>query len=139
MTALMVFLHIVGTACAGFYLVLPLLAARLKHLSTPAQEGLADGLVRAGRYAQYALIVLLLTGGYRMTLDDYATSWKIAVIVLLVLIGAASGIIQKPLRQVAEAARKQENASDSIDRVQKLGYVTLVLFAAMLWIMASPW
>jgi len=138
-TALMVFLHIVGTACAGFYLVLPLLAARLKHLSTPAQEGLADGLVRAGRYAQYALIVLLLTGGYRMTLDDYATSWKIAVIVLLVLIGAASGIIQKPLRQVAEAARKQENASDSIDRVQKLGYVTLVLFAAMLWIMASPW
>lgn len=135
----MVFLHIVGTACAGFYLVLPLLAARLKHLSTPAQEGLADGLVRAGRYAQYALIVLLLTGGYRMTLDDYATSWKIAVIVLLVLIGAASGIIQKPLRQVAEAARKQENASDSIDRVQKLGYVTLVLFAAMLWIMASPW
>ena len=139
MTALMVFLHIVGTACAGFYLVLPFLAARLKHLSTPAQEGLADGLVRAGRYAQYALIVLLLTGGYRMTLDDYATSWKIAVIVLLVLIGAASGIIQKPLRQVAEAARKQENASDSIDRVQKLGYVTLVLFAAMLWIMASPW
>lgn len=139
MTALMVFLHIVGTACAGFYLVLPLLTARLKHLSTPAQEGLADGLVRAGRYAQYALIVLLLTGGYRMTLDNYATSWKIAVIVLLVLIGAASGIIQKPLRQVAEAARKQENASDSIDRVQKLGYVTLVLFAAMLWIMASPW
>jgi len=138
-TALMVFLHIVGTACAGFYLVLPFLAARLKHLSTPAQEGLADGLVRAGRYAQYALIVLLLTGGYRMTLDDYATSWKIAVIVLLVLIGAASGMIQKPLRQVAEAARKQENASDSIDRVQKLGYAALVLFAAMLWIMASPW
>jgi len=138
-TALMVFLHIVGTACAGFYLVLPLLAARLKHLSTPAQEGLADGLVRAGRYAQYALIVLLLTGGYRMTLDNYATSWKIAVVVLLVLIGTASGMIQKPLRQVAEAARRQENASDSIDRVQKLGYVTLVLFAAMLWIMASPW
>lgn len=139
MTALMVFLHIVGTACAGFYLVLPLLAARLKHLSTPAQEGLADGLVRAGRYAQYALIVLLLTGGYRMTLDNYATSWKIAVVVLLVLIGAASGMIQKPLRQVAEAARRQENASDPIDRVLKLGYVALVLFAAMLWIMASPW
>jgi len=138
-TALMVFLHIVGTACAGFYLVLPLLAARLKHLSTPAQEGLADGLVRAGRYAQYALIVLLLTGGYRMTLDNYATSWKIAVVVLLVLIGAASGMIQKPLRQVAEAARRQENASDPIDRVLKLGYVALVLFAAMLWIMASPW
>ena len=135
----MVFLHIVGTACAGFYLVLPLLAARLKHLSTPAQEGLADGLVRAGRYAQYALIVLLLTGGYRMTLDNYATSWKIAVVVLLVLIGAASGMIQKPLRQVAEAARRQENASDPIDRVLKLGYVALVLFAAMLWIMASPW
>ncbi|HEY8528276.1 MAG TPA: hypothetical protein VIL22_01190 [Paenibacillaceae bacterium] len=139
MTALMVFLHILGTACAGFYLVLPFLAARLRHLSTPAQEGLAEGMVVAGRYAQYALILLLLTGGYRLTLGDYALSWKITVIVLLVLIGAASGMIQKPLKRIAEAARRQENASDSIDRVQKLGYVALVLFAAMLWIMADPW
>ncbi len=140
MTTFMLFLHILGSAGMGFFLVLPFLAARFRILSTPSQEGMADGLATAGRFAQYALIIQLLTGGYLvMAGDGYATGWIVLTLLLFLAIGATSGMIQKPIRRIAEAARKHENASDAINRVQTLGVITLLLYVAILWIMANPW
>jgi uncharacterized membrane protein len=139
MTTFILFLHILGAAGMGFYLVLPFLAARFRNLSTPSQEGLAEGLATAGRFAQYALVIQLLTGGYLMSGNSYATGWIVLTILLFLAIGATSGMIQKPMKRIAEAARKHENASDAINRVQTLGVITLLLYIAILWIMADPW
>lgn len=136
----MLFLHILGAAGMGFYLVLPFLAARFRNLSTPSQEGLADGLATASRFAQYALVIQLLTGVYlMMSGNTYTTGWIVLTILLFLAIGATSGMMQKPMRRIAEAARKHENASDAINRVQTLGVITLLLYIAILWIMANPW
>ncbi|WP_217596912.1 hypothetical protein [Cohnella sp. GbtcB17] len=135
----MIFLHIVGAIGMGIYAILPFLAKRFRQLSTPAQEGLASGLVTAGRIGQYSLVLQLLTGGYLVSQADYAVSWMVTIVVLFVAIGALSGIVQAPLKRIVSAASGGQDASGNISRVQTLSFVILVLFLVIVWLMKNPW
>lgn len=137
----MLFLHIVGAVGMGIYAIMPFVVGKFKQLSGSAQEGLATGLVSAGRIGQYALVLQLISGGYLIsgTGIDYSVSWMIATIVIFLAIGALSGIIQAPLKRIAVASAKSENASSSISRVQTLSTIIFVLFLVMIWIMQSTW
>jgi hypothetical protein len=141
MLNVMLFLHVVGAVGMGIYAILPFVVGKFKQLSGPAQEGLASGLVTSGRFGQYALVLQLLTGGYLITGTniDYAVSWMVVTIVIFIAIGALSGIVQAPLKRIAVASAKGENASSSISRVQTLSAITFVLFIVIIWIMQSPW
>ncbi|WP_019004274.1 hypothetical protein [Cohnella laeviribosi] len=139
MLTLMLFLHVVGAAGMGIYVVLPFVAARFRQLSTPAQEGLANGLVTAGRVGQFALVLQLLTGGYLISQADYTVPWMIVILALFVLLGALAGMIQGPLRRIQAAAISNTDASGAISRVQTLSVLTLIVFAVMLWLMQDPW
>ncbi|MCC3375890.1 hypothetical protein LKX83_22720 [Cohnella sp. REN36] len=123
----------------GIYAILPFLAKRFRQLSTPAQEGLASGLVSAGRIGQYALILQLLTGGYLMSQNDYTVPWMIVIVVLFVAIGALSGIVQAPLKRIVAAAAGGQDASGNVSRVQTLSAIILILFLVILWLMKNPW
>ncbi|MBB6671032.1 DUF2269 family protein [Cohnella nanjingensis] len=135
----MLFLHVVGAVGMGIYAILPFLAKRFKQLSTPAQEGLANGLVSAGRIGQYALILQLLTGGYLISQNEYKVSWMIVIIVLFVAIGALSGIVQGPLKRIAVAAASGQDASGNVSRVQTLSVIILIIFLVIIWLMKNPW
>ncbi|WP_373229449.1 DUF2269 family protein [Cohnella sp.] len=141
MLTAMLFLHIVGAVGMGIYAIMPFVAGKFKQLSGSAQEGLASGLVTAGRFGQYALVLQLLTGGYLITgtNSDYSVSWMITTVVIFIALGALSGIVQAPLKRIAAASVKGENASSSISRVQTLSTITFVLFMVIIWIMQSPW
>jgi len=142
MFTVMLFLHIVGAIGMGIYAIMPFVVGKFKQLSGAAQEGLASGLVSAGRIGQYALVLQLLTGGYLISskeLPDYTVAWMVVVIVLFVAIGALSGIIQGPLKRIAIAAAKGENASAAISRVQTLSVITFILFLVIIWLMNDPW
>ncbi|MDG0808702.1 DUF2269 family protein [Cohnella rhizosphaerae] len=135
----MIFLHVVGAVGMGIYAILPFLARRFRQLSTPAQEGLASGLVTAGRIGQYALVLQLLTGGYLISQSDYKVSWMVTVIVLFVVLGALSGIVQAPLKRIAGAAASGQDASGNVSRVQTLSIVILVVFLVVIWLMENRW
>lgn len=139
MNTVMLFLHIVGAVGMGIYAILPFVAGRFKQLSTPAQEGLASGLLTAGRIGQFALVLQLLTGGYLISQSDYKVSWMIIVIVLFVAMGALSGIIQGPLKRIKAAAASSSDASGAVSRVQTLSVVLLVVFLVIIWLMQDPW
>lgn len=141
MNIVMLFLHVVGAVGMGVYALMPFLVGLFRKLSGAAQEGLASGLVTAGRIGQFALLVQLLTGGYLISGlgADYTVGWMVFILVLFVAIGALSGIIQRPLRQIAEAAKQGKDASDSINRVRTLSSLLFVLFIAILWLMQDPW
>ncbi|CAI6045152.1 DUF2269 family protein [Cohnella sp. JJ-181] len=135
----MIFLHIVGAIGMGIYAILPFLAKRFRQLSTPAQEGLASGLVTAGRIGQYSLVLQLLTGGYLISQSEYEVSWMVTVIVLFVALGALSGIVQAPLKRIVAAASGGQDASGNISRVQTLSFIILILFLVVVWLMKNPW
>lgn len=142
MLTAMLFLHIVGAVGMGIYAIMPFVVGKFKQLSGSAQEGLASGLVSAGRIGQYALVLQLLTGGYLISnsdAGDYTVAWIITTIVIFIAIGALTGIIQAPLKRIAAASAKGENASSSIARVQMLSAITFILFLAIIWIMQDPW
>jgi hypothetical protein len=139
MFKVMLFLHIVGAVGMGIYAIMPFLVGKFKRLSGSAQEGLASGLVAAGRIGQIALVLQLLTGGYLISQGDYKPAWMITVIVLFLGIGALTGIVQAPLKRIAIAAAKGENASASISRVQTLSSLAFILFLVIIWIMEDPW
>jgi len=135
----MIFLHIIGAIGMGIYAILPFLAKRFRQLSTPAQEGLASGLLTAGRIGQYSLVLQLLTGGYLVSQADYAVSWMITIVVLFLALGALSGIVQAPIKRIVNAASANQDASGSISRVQTLSFVILIIFLVVVWLMKNPW
>ncbi|MFC3798591.1 DUF2269 family protein [Cohnella sp. GCM10012308] len=135
----MIFLHIVGAIGMGIYAILPFLAKRFRQLSTPAQEGLASGLVSAGRFGQYSLVLQLLTGGYLISQADYEVSWMVTIIVLFLALGALSGIVQAPLKRIVASASGGQDASSNISRVQTLSFVILIIFLVVVWLMKNPW
>lgn len=139
MSTVMWFLHAVGAVGMGIYMILPFVVGKFKQLSGAAQEGLASGLVTAGRIGQYALVLQLLTGGYLISQADYSVAWMIAVIVLFLAIAALSGIAQGPLKRIARAAASGENASAAISKVQTLSTIIVVLFLIIIWLMQDPW
>ncbi|GIO11004.1 hypothetical protein J19TS2_05590 [Cohnella xylanilytica] len=139
MYKIMIFLHIVGAVGMGIYAILPFVASRFKQLSTPAQEGLASGLLTAGRIGQFALVLQLLTGGYLISQNDYTVAWMIVIIVLFVAMGAFSGILQGPLKRIKTAAASSQDASAAVSRVQTLSVLTLIVFLVVLWLMKNPW
>ncbi|WP_267900994.1 DUF2269 family protein [Cohnella endophytica] len=138
----MIFLHILGAVGMGIYAIMPFVVGKFKQLSGAAQEGLASGLISSGRIGQYALVLQLLTGGYLISNADggakYTVGWMVGTIVLFIVIGALSGIIQAPLKRIAAAAVKSESASSDISRVQTLSAILFVLFLVIIWLMAHP-
>lgn len=142
MLNVMLFLHIVGAVGMGIYAIMPFVVGKFKQLSGTAQEGLASGLLTAGRFGQYSLVLQLLTGGYLISnseMPDYTVAWMITVIVLFIATGALTGIVQAPLKKIAVAAVNGQNASSSISRVQTLSVIIFIIFLVIIWIMQDPW
>jgi hypothetical protein len=139
---IMLVLHVIGAVGMGIYAIMPFVVGKFKKLSGPAQEGLASGLLSAGRIGQYALILQLLTGGYLMSNAaggaKYTAAWMVTVIVLFVAIGALTGIVQAPLKRILAASANGQSASASISRVQTLSTITFILFLIVIWFMENP-
>jgi uncharacterized membrane protein len=122
-----VLLHVLGAVGMGFYLVLPFIAGRLAVAGGGASAGLAQGLKTANRIGQVLLIVQFLTGGYLMSqIEGFQAGWMIAVLVLLVAIGAFSGIIGKPLSNLGAGTG---DAAKSLGKVKTFSWL---LFIAMI-------
>jgi hypothetical protein len=138
MLGFIVFLHVLGAAGLGFYLVLPFLAGRASKLAGAGQEGLAEGLVAGNRIAQYFLVLQLLTGGYLVSKADYTVLWMVLSIVLFLAIAALGGIITKPLKRIVSSIQSGQSATSHIKRVQTLSVIILVLFIVTLYLMTNP-
>ncbi|QMV40741.1 DUF2269 family protein [Cohnella cholangitidis] len=142
MFTVMLFLHIVGAVGMGIYAIMPFVVGKFKQLSGAAQEGLASGIITGGRLGQYSLVLQLLTGGYLISNAPgdakYTVAWMVIVIVLFVIIGALSGIVQAPLKRIAAAAANGQSASSDISRVQVLSTILFVLFLVIIWFMQDP-
>ncbi|WP_276354214.1 DUF2269 family protein [Cohnella caldifontis] len=141
MNTIMLFLHVVGAVGMGIYAIMPFLAGQFRKVSGAAQEGLARGLITGGRIGQFSLVIQLLTGGYLISQlgPDYAVSWMITVLVIFIVIGALTGVVQGPIKRIAAAAKEGQDASSAIGRVRTLSVLILILFLAILWLMQDPW
>ncbi|GAB6926634.1 hypothetical protein JCM10914A_06170 [Paenibacillus sp. JCM 10914] len=129
------FLHMVGTAALGFYLILPFIVGGIQKLSLGAQEGAVNTIRVANRFAQYGLVVQLLTGGYMMTLGDYSHVWMAIVMVLLLAMFAIGGIMGKPLKTALAGIREKREVKEETSKLGTLSAVLSLLLLIMIFFM----
>ncbi|MFB5267388.1 hypothetical protein ACE41H_11420 [Paenibacillus enshidis] len=128
-------LHIIGALAMGFYLILPFLVGKLNNMSAPAQEGVVSAIRTLNRFAQYALIIQLLTGGYMLTGEDYSIAWMVIVFLLLLIIAGLGGMMGKPLRLAIEGISKGSDISTQRAKLRTFSVLLAVCMLLMLFFM----
>ncbi|WP_449600369.1 hypothetical protein [Paenibacillus sp. Marseille-Q9583] len=129
------FLHMIGTLALGFYLVLPFIIGRAEKLSPAAKEGTLSAVTGFNRFAQYGLVIQLLTGGYMMTKGDYSVAWMIIIVVLLLAMFALGGIMSKPLRLAAAGIRENRDVKAETGKLRTLSALLSVSLLLMVFFM----
>ncbi|MGN7358143.1 hypothetical protein ACTHPF_15065 [Paenibacillus sp. SAF-054] len=135
MAMVMLFIHIIGAAALGFYLILPFAVGKVTKLSLPAQEGSAAAIRTLNTYAQIALVIQLLTGGYLMSKGDYSVPWMIVIVILFLAIGAISGMMGKPLRLALDGIKNSRDISVQTGKIRTLSALIAICVLVMLFFM----
>lgn len=135
MAMVMLFVHILGALALGFYLVLPFVVGKVSKLSLPAQEGSAAAIRSLNTYAQIGLVIQLLTGGYLMSQGTYSVPWMIVIIVLLLALGAISGIMGKPLRLAMKGIQEKRDISVETGKLRTLSALLAICLLVMVFFM----
>ncbi|MCV4232926.1 hypothetical protein OHJ21_17225 [Virgibacillus sp. LDC1] len=129
------FLHMVGTAALGFYLILPFVVGGIQKLSLGAQEGAVNTIRVANRFAQYGLVIQLLTGGYMMSQGEYSVPWMIIVTVLLLAMFAIGGIMGKPLKNALAGIREKREVKEETGKLSTFSALLSLLLLVMIFFM----
>ncbi|OKP75756.1 hypothetical protein A3844_10370 [Paenibacillus helianthi] len=129
------FLHMIGTLAVGFYLVLPFILSGTGKLSAAAKEGTLSAIGGLNRFAQYGLVIQLLTGGYMISKGDYTVAWMVVVVVLLLAMFALGGIMGKPLRLATAGMRENRDVSDQTAKLRTMSLLLMVVLIVMVFFM----
>ncbi|WP_429314077.1 hypothetical protein [Paenibacillus mucilaginosus] len=138
MSQVFLYLHVLGAALMGFYLALPFLAARVEALPNgSAQHGFLSVLFSLNRAGQLALIIAFISGGYLVGKGGYPTIWWILAIVLLLAIGAVSGILGGKMRKALSDANGS-SIKAQIGAIRTLSSVAGILYFLVITLMLFP-
>lgn len=131
-------LHMIGTAALGFYLILPFIVSGIQKLSLGAKEGGVNTVRVANRFAQYGLVIQLITGGYMMSKGDYSVAWMIIVTLVLLAMFAIGGIMGKPLKGALAGIREKREVTAEIAKLRTFSFILAILLLVMIYFMVYP-
>ncbi|TVY07439.1 hypothetical protein [Paenibacillus cremeus] len=138
MMQVFLYLHVLGAVLMGFYLMLPFLAARVSALPTGAgQYGFLHVLFALNRVGQLALVISFLSGGYLVGKGSYPVVWMVLAVVLLLAIGALSGIVGKRMR-LALADPSGSKIKEQLGSIRTLSTIIGILFFLTITLMKFP-
>lgn len=136
MNSLIYFIHLLGSIAMGYYLLMPFAVGKLVGLAGESRKGFTSAVRQVNLIAQFVLIVQLLTGGYLMSLGNYSTLWMIATTVLIVLIGAFSGMMGGPLKRIMNASG--DSSTSDVARIRLFSSLVAISYLAIVIIMYDP-
>jgi hypothetical protein len=126
-----------GLAMA-IYLLFPLIAVWVRGKSPSEQSSTLSFLQWTNRIGQFVLLIQFLTGGMIMTNAKYTVWWMITITVLLVVIGAFTGMMAKPLKQWIMAAKEGNENVASASKVIIFASLNALTYAAIIYFMYHP-
>ncbi|PDO11443.1 MAG: hypothetical protein BLM47_01460 [Candidatus Reconcilbacillus cellulovorans] len=115
------FVHVLSAVLMGFYLLAPFLLPGAKA-EEAVRRVVAKVVGRLNRVGQYVLVAAVLSGGYMLHGANYSVIWIILVIVLVLALFTFSGMLGKPLRELAVHApeatpeNRDEGQAASVER-----------------------
>lgn len=126
--------HVLGAVALGYYFILPFLLMRTRSLAGESLAAFTGDVHYVGRIMQFLLLVQLITGGYMMG-GDYTMFWMVAVLVLLIAIGALTGIMGVRLKKAVQALKSGSDGTAALAAVRTLSWVLFVALLLMVYIM----
>lgn len=132
------FLHLLGAIAAGYYLLMPFMAARMDRFSVTVQVGYLRGLFMFNRVGQYILVAQFLTGGYLISQAPYSVVWIVLVIVIFVLAAALAGMMSRPMKQLREHLENGRKDRNLLNRIRIYSAVIAVAILLLIGLMAFP-
>ncbi len=126
-------IHYVTAMGLFFYVFLPFFLTGLNKRENPEKH--LNGLILSNRIGQLLLVVQLVSGGGMLHLYELSVLWIIVTFVLLIGLGAATGILGKNLK------RLRDNFSTEgalIRKVSLLSWISLACFLLIVVIMYEP-
>lgn len=132
-------IHLLGAVGMGFYLLMPFIGGKLGGVALAQQVGIVRIFYNANKIAQYLVLAQFLTGGYLMSLyKDLSHTWMAVTVVLLIAIGAISGIMGVNLKRMIQALEAGNSSDVNAVKVKTFSWILFVLLIAMLLIMKQP-
>ncbi|SEB88761.1 hypothetical protein [Paenibacillus sp. GP183] len=138
MNSVMLFLHVISAILMGSYLVLPFLSGRAAALSGLEQQSNVSLLITLNRVGQIALVVALLTGGAMISTAGVSVAFMITAIILVLAIGATSGIMGSSLKKMLDASKADSSTSVPASKVQTFSWLSAILILFIVYIMTHP-
>jgi hypothetical protein len=138
MNSVMLFLHVVSAILMGSYLVLPFLSGRAAALSGLEQQSNVSLLITLNRVGQIALVIALLTGGAMIPSAGVSVAFMITAIVLVLAIGATSGIMGASLKKMLVASKAETSTSAPASKVQTFSWLSAILILFIVYVMTNP-
>ncbi len=135
----LLFIHVLGAVGMGFYLLMPFIGGKLGGADLVQQAGIVRIFYKANKIAQYLVLAQFLTGGYLMSLNEALSyTWMAVTVVLLIVIGAISGIMGVNLKRMLQAIEAGNSSDVNAVKVKTFSWVLFVLLIVMLLIMNQP-
>ncbi|MDY0406703.1 DUF2269 family protein [Virgibacillus sp. 179-BFC.A HS] len=139
MYSFIVFAHVLGALLIGSFLAFPFAFKSLLSQSGNEVKVAVKTLVGFTRFAHYALILLIVTGGWMAM--GYATYpsllWVMLSLILFMLIGALIGVIQHNLKRVIFAEDPDNALQRNKAKLNTLGWFTFVLIFTVVFVMTN--
>lgn len=140
MYPVMIFLHVVSALLLGAYVMFPFLVGRAATLSGAAQESFVGVIASINRIGQFSLIVTFLTGGAMVSQVDPMPSvlWMISSIVLLLIVGAITGMIGGRLKKLIANSKAGKSTASDAAKIKTFSWIAAVAVIVAVLIMTNP-
>ncbi|MDF2653228.1 MAG: hypothetical protein K0Q73_9033 [Paenibacillus sp.] len=140
MYPVMIFLHVVSALLLGAYVMFPFFVGRAATLSGAAQESFVGVIATINRIGQFSLIVTFLTGGAMVSQVDPMPSvlWMISSIVLLLIVGAISGMIGGRIKKLIANSKAGKSTASDAAKIKTFSWIAAVAVIVAVLIMTNP-
>jgi hypothetical protein len=129
------FIHIISATSMGFYLIIPYLLLRLRHLTMQSQIGYLRVLISLNRIGQYALILEIISGSYLFSQLHLDNLWTGLMGLFVLGVGAAAGFLGVRMKKALSQMQTQENVPFKFSRLTSLGWLAGISFFVVIVLM----
>ncbi|MEK4145977.1 hypothetical protein NST02_02680 [Robertmurraya sp. FSL W8-0741] len=139
MYAILVFFHVISAIFLGVFLTFPIIIKRLFSQTGQELKTVITTFLSFTRGGHYALVLILITGGWMtMGYSTYpSTEWVIIATLLLALIGAMIGMINTLLKKILSSEQPEENLINNRAKLKWYGWCLFLFIIAASFIMTN--
>ncbi|AOH54752.1 hypothetical protein ABE28_010355 [Peribacillus muralis] len=140
MYQLLVFIHVISAIFLGSFLVLPWMIKTIFSRTGDEFIGFLRMALSFLRSGHYALIFLMVSGGWMVTGYSAFPSilWVSIAVVLLLLIGALMGMILKTLKKIIKEDYPSNHFAENLTKLRTMSWVMFLTILIAVLIMTNP-